>query len=636
MAEKIDLVQNKKYISEIVKHTKATESAAYDAMVAAVKKHKITKDEYVKEQFYLLDAAKLNRFFTTNSVRARVEYIAEKYNAPKGLVYTKILGAYADYKIPIQYFVANDLYSDTSDECLKFHQEKIAETRAHHIEELMAITGWDNDKVEQYVKDTVKKHGVGLVYILDNELFKRTDEEIAEIIKEGNEEEAIRSKRIKEEMGWSDYEYERHRVTCRYRYRIHEIKTYDNLKCWKRSFEELDTFACPRDAFILKDMYDTASTEVLDNKTLFDQTFGEFLNRKFWINRDTSLEEFKKFIEGLDAVFCKPINLNGGHGSYRYDLDKSPEEMYEYFMNEPMMLIEEVIKQHHLLNEIYPGCINSIRIMSVLKDGEYVCFGSWIKFGANGSQVDGRIQGGSFAGVDEKTGIVLTTAIDGKNNRFSHHPNTGARIQGFQIPYWKEVLALTEKALRHYEGIDFVGWDVAITENGPVIVEGNSKPALADYQLLFADDFGGMRKQYVDLLPPPGAPANQTNTSGWLAVNGKRFYYKYGHMMKDGWMDLDGKRYYLAPDGHMLKNGWLTKDGQKYFLAPEGHLMSDCWATHAGKKYRLNDNGNMLRGWITVDDKKYYLGTDGVCRTGWHTIADKLYFFDAEGALVIS
>ena len=630
-----DLILNKHYLAEIKKDKKVNDTVAFNAMMDAVQKYNISKDIYVQEKFYILKPESLAAYFSKDSVRARVEYIAEKFDAPKGAVYQKILDAYEKYKIPIQYFAANNLYRDPSDACLKFHGEKIKEARQNQIQELMSITGWDNDTVEQYVKDTLKKFGVGLVYILDNELFKKTDDEIRETINEGKEEEAQRSARIKAETGWSDYEYERHRVMCRYRYRIHEIKTYDNLKCWKLPNEVLDTYAVPRDAFILKDMYDTASTEVLDNKTLFDQTFKDFLQRKFWINRDTSLEEFKQFIDGLDAVFCKPINLNGGHGSYRYDLQGTPEEMYEYFMNEPMMLIEEVIKQHHLLNEIYPGCINSIRIMSILKDDKVECFGSWIKFGANGSQVDGRIQGGSFAGVDEKTGIVVTTAIDGKNNRFANHPNTGAKILGFQIPYWKEILELTGRAMRHVKGIDFVGWDVAITENGPVIVEGNSKPALADYQLLFAEDFGGMKKQYEHLLPPEGAPGNQTNITGWLTVNGRRYYYKYGVMLRSTWINVDGKRYYLDADGHMMRNGWLAKGGKKYYLASDGHMLENGWITVDGKKYYVNCSGVMQTGWLTLNDNKYYLGADGERRTGWHTIGGEMYYFNSFGVMLI-
>lgn len=611
---KVLLKLNKKYTSEIRKEKKISDEAACQAMMHARRKHRISKSTYMREKFYLLDSSKLDRYFTVHSVRARVEYVSEKFGAPKGEVYQKILYAYAKYEIPISYFAANDLYANTCDECLEFHRNQRKDVRRDNVRELMSITGWDESTVEQYIEDMRKKHGVALAYILENELFKKSDEEITEIIRKEKEEEAECAKRVKEKTGWSDYEYERHRVRCQYKYRIFTVKTYDNLQCWRLSDDVLDTYAVQRDAFILMDMYDTASTEVLNNKTLFDLKYKEFLGRKFWINKDSSLEEFREFIDGLDVVFCKPVNLCGGHGMRRYELHGTPEEMYEHFMNEPLMLVEEVIKQHPRINEIYPGCINSIRIMSALKDGKFECFGAWMKFGANGSQVDGRIEGGSFAGVDEKTGIIVTTAIDGKNNRFATHPNTGAKILGFQIPYWKEVLELTEKALRHVDGIDFVGWDVAITEHGPVIVEGNSRPALSDYQLLFAEDFGGMKKKYEHLLPPDGIGYYKTNTSGWSEVNGKRYYYKYGCRQKSGWLDLDGTMYRLGEYGYALTDGWHIVDGKKYYM---------------------NCSGAVQTGWLTIEEEKYYLGADGVCRTGWQTIGDKMYFFDENGVMQI-
>ena len=84
--------------------------------------------------------------------------------------------------------------------------------------------------------------------------------------------------------------------------------------------------------------------------------------------------------------------------------------------------------------------------------------------------------------------------------------DTGKPITGFQIPYWPEVLDLAERALRHIDGINFVGWDICVTEDGPIIIEGNSGPALADVQLLYSyegHEGEGQRWRYIDLLEDP-------------------------------------------------------------------------------------------------------------------------------------
>lgn len=360
--------------------------------------------------------------------------------------------------------------------------------------------------MKKYIREIRKKFGVNVSFIKQHELFKLSDDEIAEIVRADKEENEARAEKIKRANGWSDFDLERSRSFCRYRYRIYSIKVYDNMECWKYPREVLDTFAVPQDSIDMCHTYNTAPTIVLDSKIQFVQTYKDFLGRKFWINRDTSMEAFIEFIDGLTEVFCKPTNLLGGHGSYRYELTDDVAAMYEYFMNEPMMLIEEIPKQHHLLTEIYDKSINSIRITSILKDGKFIPFCTWIKFGGKGSVVDGRAGGGCFAGVDVNTGIVDTPAIDIDNNRFEYHQDTGKRITGFEIPYWNEALALAERALRHVEGINFVGWDLCITEKGPVIIEGNAWPSFGDVQLLYnyeGKEWPGQRWRYIDYLEDP-------------------------------------------------------------------------------------------------------------------------------------
>ena len=44
---------------------------------------------------------------------------------------------------------------------------------------------------------------------------------------------------------------------------------------------------------------------------------------------------------------------------------------------------------------------------------------------------------------------------------------------GFKIPYWDEILVLTEKAALKNISNKSIGWDIAITEKGPFLLEGN-------------------------------------------------------------------------------------------------------------------------------------------------------------------
>ena len=61
------------------------------------------------------------------------------------------------------------------------------------------------------------------------------------------------------------------------------------------------------------------------------------------------------------------------------------------------------------------------------------------------------------------------------------HPDTGAPIAGHRLPCWAETMALATAALDAAHDRPSIGWDVAITDDGPVLVEGNtlSNPDIA-------------------------------------------------------------------------------------------------------------------------------------------------------------
>ena len=55
----------------------------------------------------------------------------------------------------------------------------------------------------------------------------------------------------------------------------------------------------------------------------------------------------------------------------------------------------------------------------------------------------------------------------------SVHPTTGVAIEGFPLPFWAEACQLAREAARVFLPLRFVGWDIALTPDGPVLVEAN-------------------------------------------------------------------------------------------------------------------------------------------------------------------
>ena len=58
---------------------------------------------------------------------------------------------------------------------------------------------------------------------------------------------------------------------------------------------------------------------------------------------------------------------------------------------------------------------------------------------------------------------------------FKAHPDSGETIIGRTLPHWPEVKRIAVAAHEEFKTLPSIGWDIAITEDGPVIVEGNSQ-----------------------------------------------------------------------------------------------------------------------------------------------------------------
>lgn len=76
---------------------------------------------------------------------------------------------------------------------------------------------------------------------------------------------------------------------------------------------------------------------------------------------------------------------------------------------------------------------------------------------------------------------------------FDHHPVTGARVTGRVVPRWRELAQLAIDLHRAVPTRVFVGWDLAMTTEGPMFLEGNSFADPMFPQRVFRKPIGRMR-----------------------------------------------------------------------------------------------------------------------------------------------
>jgi hypothetical protein len=128
--------------------------------------------------------------------------------------------------------------------------------------------------------------------------------------------------------------------------------------------------------------------------------------------------------------------------------------------------------------------------------------------------------GNLIAPIDQYTGR-LGRAFGSRSSRWpvffstDTHPDTGARITGFEIPYWEEAMELVREAQRKLCEIPTLGWDVAIMPEGPMLIEANWNYATEMMQVTHRR---GVRSE---LLPPKsfdrGRAAGAVNGGGDVA-----------------------------------------------------------------------------------------------------------------------
>ena len=247
-----------------------------------------------------------------------------------------------------------------------------------------------------------------------------------------------------------------------------------------------------------------STTDLLNNKISF-ALFGEqkslpmpktigynilksFSSGKLFILIN-SFAEFKNYSKKLfqsvdtEQIFIKANESKGGKGVYIISKNTADDELENIWnkVKQGSYIFQEALQQHESVNKIYPNSINTVRIETYLNNsGDIEILGGFMRFGTGTSYVDNISSGGFFVPCDINTGKLHEygfTALIYGSNFITHHPNSGFPISNYEIPFFFESVELCKEFARHIPH-RIVGWDVAITPSGPVIIEGNHDAAI--------------------------------------------------------------------------------------------------------------------------------------------------------------
>lgn len=179
-----------------------------------------------------------------------------------------------------------------------------------------------------------------------------------------------------------------------------------------------------------------------------------------------------------DKVVIKPYRGAAGRGVRVVPNDKYPEVLHDYSTD---CIIEDFIMQHHLLNDIFSGAVNTLRILTLRKEKEIIVVKVILKVGRSVTHnLDHMARGGICIDIDMKSGTLLKGLSNYKYGHIEYvrHPETHYEFYNKTIPFFEEAKEIAKKTHGLFPLHKLIGWDIAITETGPCVVEGNRIPDL--------------------------------------------------------------------------------------------------------------------------------------------------------------
>lgn len=172
------------------------------------------------------------------------------------------------------------------------------------------------------------------------------------------------------------------------------------------------------------------------------------------------------------------VRTSGGIQSLDVFLTTLPQDAFDDYEGcYHGWLVQEYIQQHSFMNEINPHTVNSIRVVTFIDSANNVQVHlAALRLGRQGSVADNWDKGGISVFIDPQTGILGRGVFKPRYGGawVSRHPDTDVRFEGERLPEWASVVALCQQAAATLSGIRAVGWDIALTPDGPMIIEGNA------------------------------------------------------------------------------------------------------------------------------------------------------------------
>ncbi len=227
----------------------------------------------------------------------------------------------------------------------------------------------------------------------------------------------------------------------------------------------------------------------VDDKKQFRENFKKYNGDSYIFTKEQYAEAIKKISAKIDTkIVVKDPKSTAGKGVAIYNIVKTSNDILvneqkvstfvkDHLNTNECLYFEDFIVQHNNINNISPTAVNTIRMITLITNtGEVEVIGSVFRISIN-CKIDNYSAGNLAAEIDVKTGIVISGGVIKRAScdKFHEiHPITKQPILGFKIPFWNEIINMIKEAALVVPEVRTIGWDVAITNDKPIIIEGNN------------------------------------------------------------------------------------------------------------------------------------------------------------------
>jgi len=194
---------------------------------------------------------------------------------------------------------------------------------------------------------------------------------------------------------------------------------------------------------------------------------------------------FLAFAERHPRFIVKPADKSCGYGVRIADSAVlPPEPLFDRLLRSGKHVCEELVPPHPVTDRLNPTSLNTVRVVTILEENGVRLFHPFLRIGRYGSIVDNGGAGGIIVPVDAATGRLSRTGRDETGRWYSVHPDSHVKFADVTLPMWDEAVRLAETLAKIRPTSRCIGWDLAATPTGWVMIEANIRGQFIGQQMV--------------------------------------------------------------------------------------------------------------------------------------------------------